>query len=113
MKKSKSLVFEEFGPPEKVLRIVEEHVPPPRAGEVLIRVEASPINPADFNIIEGKYPKRPELPSVAGMEGAGVIVAVGPEVADFKEGDRVLVPPGMGAWREYVTAPGSAMWSIP
>ncbi|MGA3169678.1 MAG: 2-enoyl thioester reductase domain-containing protein [Chthoniobacteraceae bacterium] len=113
MKKSKSLVFEEFGPPEKVLRIVEEHVPPPRAGEILICVEASPINPADLNIIEGKYPKRPELPSVAGMEGAGVIVAVGPEVTDFNVGDRVLVPHGQGAWREYVTAPASGAWPIP
>ena len=62
MKKSKSIIFHEFGPPEKVLSLIEEEVPEPRAGEVLIRVEASPINPADLNIIEGKYPKRPQLP---------------------------------------------------
>lgn len=113
MKKSKSIVFHEFGSPESVLSLVEEAVPEPRAGEILIRVEASPINPADLNIIEGKYPKRPELPAVPGMEGAGVIARVGPEVPGFSVGDRVLVPHGIGAWREYVTVPASAVFSIP
>lgn len=113
MKKSKSIIFHEFGPPEKVLSLVEEEVPEPRAGEVLIRVEASPINPADLNIIEGKYPKRPELPAVAGMEGAGVIDHIGPEVADLNVGDRVLVPHRYGAWREYATVPASAVYCVP
>ena len=113
MKKSKSIIFHEFGPPEKVLGIVEEAVPEPRAGEVLIRIEASPINPADLNVIEGKYPKRPELPSVPGMEGAGVIAGVGPEVTRLSVGDRVLVPVGTGAWREYVTVPVSAVSVVP
>jgi len=113
MKKSKSIIFHEFGPPETVLRLVEETVPEPRAGEVLIRTEASPINPADLNIIEGKYPKRPELPAVPGMEGAGVIASIGPEVSGFNVGDRVLVPHGFGAWREYVTVPASGVFAVP
>jgi len=113
MKKSKSIIFHEFGPPESVLSIVEEAVPEPRAGEVLIRVEASPINPADINVIEGKYPKRPELPSVPGMEGAGIIASIGPEVAGLSVGDRVLVPHGFGAWREYVTVPASGVSAVP
>jgi NADPH:quinone reductase-like Zn-dependent oxidoreductase len=113
MKKSKSIIFHEFGPPEKVLGIVEEDVPEPRAGEVLIRVEASPINPADLNIIEGKYPKRPELPAVAGMEGAGVIVSIGPEVSGFAVGDRVIVPHASGAWRQYATVPASGVFIVP
>jgi NADPH:quinone reductase-like Zn-dependent oxidoreductase len=113
MKKSKSIIFHEFGPPDRVLSVVEEDVPEPRAGEVLIRIEASPINPADLNIIEGKYPKRPELPAVAGMEGAGVIVSIGPEVSGFHVGDRVLAPHGMGAWREYVTVAASGVFIIP
>jgi len=113
MKKSKSIIFREFGPPETVLSLVEEEVPEPRAGEVLIRVEASPINPADLNVIEGKYPKRPELPAVPGMEGAGVIAAIGPEVSGFAHGDRVLVPHGTGAWREYITVPTSGVFAVP
>jgi trans-2-enoyl-CoA reductase len=113
MKKSHSIIFHEFGPPEKVLSLVEEEVPEPRAGEVLIRVEASPINPADLNIIEGKYPKRPELPAVPGMEGAGVIASIGPEVEGFAPGDRVLVPHGEGAWREYLTVPASGVFGVP
>jgi trans-2-enoyl-CoA reductase len=113
MKKSRTIIFHEFGPPETVLSIAEEEVPAPRAGEVLIRVEASPINPADLNIIEGKYPKRPELPAVPGMEGAGVIASVGAEVSGFNVGDRVLVPHGTGAWREYVTVPASGVFAVP
>jgi len=113
MKKSKSIIFHEFGPPAKVLGIIEEEVPEPRAGEVLIRVEASPINPADINVIEGNYPKRPELPAVPGIEGAGVIASVGPEVSRLGVGDRVLVPVGTGAWREYVTVPVSAVSTVP
>jgi trans-2-enoyl-CoA reductase len=112
MKKSKSIMFQEFGPPESVLSIVEEEVPEPRAGEVLIRVEASPINPADLNIIEGKYPKRPELPAVPGMEGAGVIASIGAEVDRYAVGDRVLVPHGEGAWREYLTVPVSSVFGV-
>lgn len=113
MKKSKSIIFHEFGPAAKVLSVIEDDVPEPRAGEVLIRVEASPINPADINIIEGKYPKRPELPAVPGMEGAGVIASIGPEVSGFSIGDRVLVPTGIGAWRDYITVPASGVNAIP
>jgi trans-2-enoyl-CoA reductase len=113
MKKSKSIIFHEFGPPGRVLGIVEEEVPEPRAGEVLIHVEASPINPADLNLIEGKYPKRPELPAVAGIEGAGVISGIGPEVSGLSVGDRVLIPHGTGAWREYVTVPAPGVFIIP
>jgi trans-2-enoyl-CoA reductase len=112
MKKSKSIIFHEFGPPEKVLELAEEAVPEPRAGEVLVRIEASPINPADLNIIEGKYPKRPALPAVPGMEGAGTIVGIGPEVTELNAGDCVLVH-GSGAWREYITLPASGVFVIP
>jgi NADPH:quinone reductase-like Zn-dependent oxidoreductase len=113
MKKSKSIIFHEFGPVEKVLSIVEEDVAEPRAGEVLIRVEAAPINPADLNMIEGKYPKRPELPATPGIEGAGLIAAIGPEVTGFAVGDRVLVPVGTGSWTEYITTPISAVNKVP
>jgi len=113
MRKSKSILFHEFGRPENVLSIVEEVVPEPRAGEVLIRVEASPINPADLNTIEGKYPKRPELPAVAGLEGAGVIASIGAEVTGLSVGERVMVPIGVGVWREYVTVPASGVIGIP
>ena len=113
MKKSKSITFAEFGPPEKVLSIVEEDVAEPRAGEVLIRIEAAPINPADLNLIEGNYPKRPQLPATPGIEGAGLIAAVGPEVAGFKVGDRVLVPVGTGSWTEYITVPTSGVTIVP
>ena len=75
-------------------------VPPPQAGEVLIRTVASPINPADLNFIEGKYPVRPVLPATPGAEGSGFVEQVGPGVDCVKPGDLVLLPRSFGAWRE-------------
>lgn len=113
MKKSLSVTFREFGPPEKVLSLVEETVVEPRAGEVMIRLAASPINPADLNLIQGQYPRRPELPAVPGMEGAGVIEAVGPEITGLAPGDLVLIPHDAGAWREYLTVPATGVYKVP
>jgi trans-2-enoyl-CoA reductase len=47
------------------------------------------------------------------MEGAGVIVGVGPEVPGFSVGDRVIVPHGYGAWRQYATVPASGVFVVP
>jgi trans-2-enoyl-CoA reductase len=113
MKKSNSIVFHEFGPPLSVLTLAQEEVHEPRAGEILLRVEASPINPADLNVIEGKYPKRPELPATPGIEGSALVASIGPEVSGFSVGDRVLVPHGTGAWRQYVTVPASGVFAVP
>jgi trans-2-enoyl-CoA reductase len=47
------------------------------------------------------------------MEGAGIIASIGPEVTGFTVGDRVLVPHGYGAWREYLTVPASGVFAVP
>ncbi len=80
---------------------------------VRIRLLASPINPADLNVIEGKYPTRPALPGVPGVEGLGVVEEVGAEVADVKVGDRVLLPHGYGAWREVGVAEAADLVVVP
>jgi len=67
---------------------------------VLVRIEAAAIHPADLNAIEGKYPGTPAEPYVGGKEGAGVVESVGPEITEFRVGDRVLVPARGGTWRE-------------
>lgn len=113
MKKSRIVCFQEFGPPAKVLHLSSREEPEPRAGEALVRVEAAPINPADLNVIEGTYPARPELPGIGGVEGAGLIEKLGPEVEGFQEGQRVLLPHGVGTWREYATVPVSGLLAVP
>jgi len=60
----------------------------------------SPVNPADINTIQGKYPSRPPLPAIPGNEGVGEIVAVGSNVQDLHVGDRVVPNgPNFGIWR--------------
>lgn len=61
---------------------------------------AAPINPADLNSIEGKYPIKAPLPATPGMEGAGTVVEVGPAVRDLEMGTQVILPHSFGTWRE-------------
>ena len=101
--KVSAIVIHEFGTPTEVVRVESVDLLPltPRAARV--RVLASPINPADLNVLEGKYPIRPALPGVPGVEGVGVVEEIGSEVRAVRAGDRVLLPHGLGSWREAAT----------
>lgn len=79
-----------FGGPD-VLKI--EDVPDPIAGdgEVLVRLHAAGVNPADTYMRSGAYAVKPQLPYTPGTEGAGVIEAVGAGVVELKAGHRVWI----------------------
>jgi NADPH:quinone reductase-like Zn-dependent oxidoreductase len=84
--------FEAFGDAHKVASAVEVADPgPPDAGEVLVDVEAFPINPVDLLTIAGIYASRPALPAIPGSEGLGKVAAVGSGVSHVAPGDRVLM----------------------
>lgn len=93
-------IYETHGIPREVLRVQERPWPAPAAGEVIVQMRAAPINPADLNTIEGKYPVRPQLPATPGMEGAGAVVELGDAARDLRIGDQVLMPHDFGTWRE-------------
>jgi trans-2-enoyl-CoA reductase len=76
-------------------------------------MRAAPINPADLNAIEGKYPVRPSLPATPGFEGAGVVVDVGAEVANVTAGAQVILPHNLGTWREAVAVKASELVAVP
>jgi NADPH:quinone reductase-like Zn-dependent oxidoreductase len=99
--------FTEFGDPS-VLGIVTVPKPSPGPGQVLVRVEAATVNPTDLGFRHGgrALPPGLEPPFIPGMDLAGVIDAVGPEVAQWQPGNRVMaaVSPwvaGGGAQAEY------------
>ena len=71
------------------LRWGEVATPEPGVGEVRIRVRASAVNRADLVQRAGAYAPPPGASSILGLECAGEIDAVGPEVADFAVGDAV------------------------
>jgi NADPH:quinone reductase-like Zn-dependent oxidoreductase len=83
----------------------------PAAGEVVIALEASPVNQYDLLMIAGGYGYRPRLPAIMGTEGVGRVVVVGAGVKNLKEGDRALVPFLHPAWAERIK--NSAPWLRP
>lgn len=58
---------------------------------------ASPINPADLNVIEGTYGSLPDLPAIPGNEGVGRVAAIGPAVTSLRPGD-LVAPLDAGSW---------------
>jgi NADPH:quinone reductase-like Zn-dependent oxidoreductase len=99
----KAIQIEAFGNPADVAKVVDvPDVGAPVAGEVVIALEASPINPSDLLMISGDYGYRPRLPAIMGTEGVGRVVAVGAGVKHLKEGDRALVPFMHPAWAERI-----------
>jgi trans-2-enoyl-CoA reductase len=95
-----AIVYEAHGNPKEVLRLQADPLREIAADEVLVRLKAAPINPADLNQIEGKYPVRAPLPATPGFEGAGVIEEVGAKVRGFAAGAQVILPHDLGTWRD-------------
>lgn len=93
--------FEKTGVPEEVLHV--ESVESPaylQPGEVKVRMNVAPINPADINFVQGVYGIKPVLPSGAGLEGVGVVLES--ESPDMEEGDEVIMLSGIGSWGEIL-----------
>jgi len=91
---AKTVIIEKFGGPEE-LKIVDLEVGDPGPGEIRIRHERIGLNFIDVYQRTGLYPL--ELPHALGMEGAGIVEAVGPGVTHLKAGDRAAyaaMPPG-------------------
>src|SRR5207253_1589808 len=95
-------VYSAHGNPAEVLRVETQPWPRPGRGEVVVQMRAAPINPADLNAIEGKYPVRPELPATPGFEGAGVVTELGENVSNLSIGALVILPHNLGTWRDAV-----------
>ncbi|GBD42843.1 Phthiocerol/phenolphthiocerol synthesis polyketide synthase type I PpsC [bacterium HR40] len=101
-----------YGPPE-VLIADRMPVPRPGRGEVLIRVAAAGVNRPDVLQRLGGYPPPPGASDIPGLEVAGEIVAVGPEVHRFRVGDRVCALVAGGGYAEYCVAPEPQVLPVP
>ena len=102
-KTMKAIVAHEYGGPE-VLKLEDAPVPAPNYGEILVRVIASGVNPADPLILNGKFAKEfgTHLPLILGYDMAGVVVKTGEGVTKLKVGDPVYAYLLFGGgWAEY------------
>ena len=107
----RAAIFQERGDPATVLTVRDVASPEPAAGEVLVDVDASVIQPADLMFIRGNYRIRPTFPQVAGLEGTGIVVATGAGVA-IALGTRVAFR-YPGAWAERVAVPAERCYIVP
>ncbi|MDH0735201.1 zinc-dependent alcohol dehydrogenase family protein [Achromobacter spanius] len=112
----KAVVLKSFGGPESFeLRDVPK--PVPQAGQVLVRVHATSINPLDYQVRRGDYPDLVPLPAITGHDVSGVVEAVGPGVTAFAPGDEVWYTPqifdGPGSYAEYHVAAESIVGKKP
>jgi NADPH2:quinone reductase len=86
----KAIRVHEFGGPT-VMRLEEVPTPTPGPGQVLVRIHAAGVNPADTYMRSGNYPRKPALPYTPGIDGAGTVEAVGKDAKKFATGDRVYL----------------------
>ncbi|MGA4837912.1 NADP-dependent oxidoreductase [Streptomyces sp. G45] len=103
----RAVIQESFGGPD-VLKAVTTERPVPLAGEVLVRVHASGVNPVDLAVRSGAYPLLGEPPFGVGWDVSGVVEEAAPG-ARFAPGDEVfgmpLFPRAANGYAEYVAAP--------
>jgi len=108
----KAVLMDGFGGLE-VLRVGETDKPSPQEGQVLVKVVATSVNRPDLVQREGKYPPPPGDSEILGLEVSGTIAELGPGVAGWTIGDRVISLVGGGGYAEYAVAYASHLMRIP
>lgn len=108
-----TLLLERHGPPAEVLRCVRRDLPALQPGQVQVKMQAAPINPADLNFIEGTYPVALPLPAVPGCEGVGVVTRAGVAVSDLKVGQQVIFPARIGSWCDALVCDAREAFPVP
>ncbi|HGG64371.1 MAG TPA: NAD(P)H-quinone oxidoreductase [Rhodobacteraceae bacterium] len=100
------------GGPE-VLRLCERPVPQPAYGEILIRLDYAGVNRPDALQRAGSYAPPPTASDLPGLEGAGVVVALGDGVTEWAVGDSVCALLPGGGYAEYVACPAKHALPVP
>src|SRR5260221_213347 len=97
----RAAVVREFGP-IGTHAVGELPDPEPRAGEVVVHIQAAAVNFVDSLVVTGKYQFLPERPFAPGKLPAGIVSALGAGVTGLKVGDRVLTLAEQGGYAQKV-----------
>jgi len=109
-----SVQLNAFGKPWEVVETVTLADPgAPGAGEIVVDMEFSPINPSDLVMMRGLYGVKPKLPAPVGSEGVARVAKVGSGVTGMKEGDRVLFPRGTSTWLTRSKVKADGLFALP
>lgn len=108
----RAVLVERHGSPDGVV-VADVPTPEPKAGQILIEAKACGVNYPDLLVVSGRYQNLPPRPFTPGKELAGVVAKLGPGVAKFREGDRVMAQLEHGAWAEAVVSPAATAFKLP
>src|SRR5207249_9236472 len=106
-------IYSAHGNPADVLRVESQPWPTPGPDEVVVEMRAAPINPADLNAIEGKYPGKREVPAVPRFEGSGIVSELGKNVSNLTIASLVILPHDIGTWREACAVKAKQLVVVP
>ncbi len=109
----RAVVYHQYGVASEVAHLEERELSGLKTGQVQVAMLFAPINPADLNMIGGKYAIRPALPSVPGVEGVGRVEALGPGVECVAVGDTVLLPHAVGTWCQACAVAADQLVVVP
>src|SRR5690242_9444974 len=107
-----AIQISKYGGPQ-VLQATERPRPRPGEGELVIGIKAAGVARADIMQREGTYPPPPGASDIPGLDAAGVVDSVGPEVKRFRPGDRVCAILTGGGYAEYCAVPEYQVLPIP
>lgn len=108
----RAMVCEVWGGPETLV-LKELPDPAPKAGEVVIRIEAAGVNFPDVLIIQKKYQVQPQLPFIPGAEISGTVVEIGEGVQHLGVGDRVAAVCQVGGFAQRIALPAAQCIQLP
>lgn len=108
----RSIIATRPGGPD-VLEFVERAIPTPGEGEMLVRVHAAGINRPDVMQRQGNYPPPPGASDILGLELAGTVEKLGPNISRFKTGDRVMALVHSGAYSQWAIVQEGATLPVP
>lgn len=111
--RGKQLIFRQTGKPNQVLELETDILISQNlgGGEVLVRIAAAPLNPADLNTVEGTYGVKLELPATPGIEGFGVVESS--NSPDFERDDEVIFLRRSATWASHTIVSGDSLFKLP
>lgn len=108
----KAILLKETGGPNQ-LKLEEVATPKPGLNEVIVQLKAAALNRRDLLVVYGRYPGI-RLPAIPGSDGAGVVVAAGDGVSNFKPGDEIIINPGLNWGKDAnIKDPGFTVLGVP
>ncbi|WP_433042727.1 zinc-dependent alcohol dehydrogenase family protein [Dactylosporangium sp. CS-033363] len=98
------LLVTSYGDPRRSIALERAPSPPLGSEDILVEMQAAPVNPSDFLLVKGGYGLRPQLPSPVGGEGVGRVIEAGGQAGTGLVGRRVVILPNyeQGTWADRV-----------